>query len=681
MKHVVKYVSLIRPALSARAGNEWGQTVTRNGTGLFALGVVTTATWALLLTGAASAAADIGGESGAAKSVAADSQTDDSPSAGPPDTTDKSSTEQDRDFPRKDQKSADDAPSTGKPVDSTPAESGSVPTDLAAGETPAVAPTDDSERGPDEPAPDVASAPAATVENPKSVERQRTKGRSPASLETPASSHGTVTSTPPNADEPKAASPPDTSANPITVPGAVVASENASPPSGSTIQDVPTALRPPSPSSGPRPTLASLTAVPAATSTSESDAPRKPTLVDVIGSIALNLLVGAIHLLDGPPAVPAGSSVTVRTSRLTVPVAGGRTVQADWYFPDNADTANRLIYFQHGFLASGPMYSYTIANLAEKTGSIVVAPSLSSNFFDPDAVWVGGYPMQRGIADLFTGDRGSLTQSASDAAGRPVTLPTSLVLVGHSAGGTLVTAAAGHMVDNGSVDQLAGVVLLDAVNPNGSTALPDGLAKLVGGNDRPVYLVSSERYWLSRSGNAADVLQAARPDRFTGFGLIDGTHMDYMEGPSPLLQFASYLVGGFSHTRNIEAAKDITVGWINDLFAGTREGRYGDPGERIEVPTADGAATAVVLPLAPRDQTLFDRVLSALFDFAGAEFFNYQPIVGRSAAPAALQHGCAAARPSLATATSDCRPTDSLEQQEESSVTPLPRKSRLAVVS
>jgi FtsZ-interacting cell division protein ZipA len=83
--------------------------------------------------------------------------------------------------------------------------------------------------------------------------------------------------------------------------------------------------------------------------TEQATAQRRPTVINTVGSIVLNVVMGLIHTFDGAPVLPAGSTVTVRTSTLTIPVAGGRTVQADWYFPDDdGETPTRLIYFQHG---------------------------------------------------------------------------------------------------------------------------------------------------------------------------------------------------------------------------------------------------------------------------------------------------------------------------------------------
>ncbi len=103
--------------------------------------------------------------------------------------------------------------------------------------------------------------------------------------------------------------------------------------------------------------------------TDQAAAPRAPSLVNFVGSLVLNVVMALIHTFDGAPVLPPGSTVTVRTSTLTIPVAGGRTVEAELVFPNDGETPTRLIYYT-GPLASGPMYSYTAATLAEQTNSI-----------------------------------------------------------------------------------------------------------------------------------------------------------------------------------------------------------------------------------------------------------------------------------------------------------------------
>ena len=342
----------------------------------------------------------------------------------------------------------------------------------------------------------------------------------------------------------------------------------------------------------------------------------KPTLLNLVGSLLLNVLGAALQAFTGPPQLPAGSTVTVRTSSLTLPDTG-QTVTADWYFPNNGDTPTRLIYLQHGFLANAAMYSYTAAYLAQQTDSILVAPTLSSNFLDPSADWLGGTPEQQAVADLFVGNRDALTESASAAAGHPVTPPTRFVLMGHSLGGALVTAAAGDMVANGAINDLAGVVLLDSVDLN--HAVPTALQKLTGANDIPVEDISSVPYVWNIDGIVGQELEAARPGQFDGVMLVNGHHIDSLQGANPLIQLSEYLVAGPSEPQNVDAVKLIAAGWVNDLFAGTHTGIYGAPQQTIQIPTAAGTATAVVLPFTstkPVQVTPWDGIAQLILNVA-----------------------------------------------------------------
>ncbi|MEW5811860.1 MAG: alpha/beta fold hydrolase [Actinomycetota bacterium] len=359
--------------------------------------------------------------------------------------------------------------------------------------------------------------------------------------------------------------------------------------------------------------------------TPETPEPSPVRPVDRVGGVVLSLVMGLGHLVDGPPAVPADSTVTPRRSTLVVPVAGGRRVEANWYFPDSTTEPAGLIYLQHGFMASAPMYGYTAAALAERTNSIVVAPSLSSNFFLRSAAWLGGTPMQVAVADLFVGNRDALTASARAAAGHDVTLPTEVVLVGHSMGGSLVMGAARAMVDNGAAANLAGVVLLDAVDVN--NAVPNGLQQLSGTNYRPVYDISSERYVWNMYGKVGDELAAARPGEFTGVMLVGGRHVDAAQGRNQLLQQAQYLLTGRSQPSNVEAAMILATGWVGDMLTGAHTGIYGTPGQTLSIDTPAGAATAVALPFPSDDiieATPFDAVLATILNTLQS-YFIYEP--------------------------------------------------------
>ncbi len=375
----------------------------------------------------------------------------------------------------------------------------------------------------------------------------------------------------------------------------------------------------------------------AAVITSTAAAPPFSGLLSAIGTIVFNLYGFATRLVGGPPILPPNSTVTVRSSTLRLDCGDGYEVPADWYIPDTAEPPTRLIYLQHGFLAQGPWYSFTAATLAEQTNSIVVAPSITSNFLSCDACWLGAPPMQQAVANLFEDDNTALADSAL-AAGYSGPIPDRVVLVGHSLGGGLVAGTAGYMVDNNTVDRLAGVVMLDGVGLDGSMAtslekVPDGI---------PIYQLAAPKYFWNQFGVGTDALLEARPNEFIGVTLVGGSHVDTMRGGNPLIQFSQQLVSGFSKPQNVAAAQILMVGWVNDMFAGTQQnGIYLDPGEEFALDTPAGVATLVDLPNSLRKPFLLN-LLQALVPLGNA-FFTFEPTCGPDSMAAASCQGSMAA--------------------------------------
>ncbi|WP_460355671.1 alpha/beta hydrolase [Mycobacterium sp. ZZG] len=332
-------------------------------------------------------------------------------------------------------------------------------------------------------------------------------------------------------------------------------------------------------------------------------------VVEDLSTMFYNWYTGTMQFLAGPPRAPFGSRVRVERSSLTL--ANGVVVSADWYFPPGKTEPKGLIYLQHGMLASAAFYSATAAYLAEKTNSIVVAPTLTWNVFDTD-----DYPLMlpsthRVVADLFTGDRAALTASAREAGFHGV-LPTRLVLAGHSAGGGLAVGAARYLVERGGADALAGVVMLDGAGLVG--VLSADLAKIP--RSIPVYnLAAVPDSWNNR-GHASARLQQARPDMFTGVLVQGGHHSDSMQSASGIVQFMAYLATGFSSPWNVEANEILTAGWINDMLDGTYTerlyrssvspvslvtGSWFAPPSSVQLngPTPYAAAAMDVCPVAP----------------------------------------------------------------------------------
>lgn len=349
-------------------------------------------------------------------------------------------------------------------------------------------------------------------------------------------------------------------------------------------------------------------AIAPAASTTAAVAPQR-TLQDIIASFIFDFVGVAVTFIAGPPVVPRGSSVTVKTS--TLKIDDQHTVPAHWYYPQGDEPPQRIIYLQHGFLGVGAMYSYTAANLAETTNSIVVVPTLTSNRNVADGFWLGSDQALRATSALFLGDREALTDSAIAAGyaqryGAEVALPERFALVGHSLGGNLVAGAAGYYADavaaGGVANQLAGVVLLDAA-PQGSV-LSDALVKLDGaGTYIPVFELGAPKEF--RRVDAA--LNEHRPGRFNGLVLENGKHLDSMDGGTWLIQFVSHVYQGFPTAQNQAAAQTIIGGWAGDILDGRIDpltgrcdgdecaGVYGDLGQTVDLDTPAGPTRGAVI--------------------------------------------------------------------------------------
>ncbi len=379
-------------------------------------------------------------------------------------------------------------------------------------------------------------------------------------------------------------------------------------------------VSPSSKASEPRLATAVLSSAASAITATAAEVPAAPagaslndllgSLPDLVQSIVYDFVGVVVTIASGPPVVPPGSKVTVRSS--TLELAEGHTVPADWYYPDTDEPPQRIILLQHGFLGVSAMYSWTAAFLAESTNSVVVVPTLSSNRYVEGGFWLGDDQVYRATANLFLGDRDALTASALAAGygrqyGAGVALPDQFVLVGHSLGGGVVSGAAGYYADaiiaSGAENHLAGVILLDAAPP-GDT-LPNALDKLHGLDTYiPVLELGAPKAAISKVDVA---LNEDRPGNFNGMVLTDGKHLDAMQGGTLIIQLASHIYQGFPTPQNQAAAQTLIAGWTNDIFAGRIDpstgkcegvgcqGIYGDLGETVPLATSAGPTSGVVI--------------------------------------------------------------------------------------
>jgi len=347
-------------------------------------------------------------------------------------------------------------------------------------------------------------------------------------------------------------------------------------------------------------------------------APPDPTAFEVAAAAVDPLLPGASNGVTG---------VQVGHSRLEIPGAFiGNTVAADWYFPTQADgtiDAQGVIWLQHGFGASNTFYSALATDLAQRTNSIVVAPTLSSIPFPFSGGCLICSTSQQAVADVFLDpDRSALVTSAQDAGytGDVSDLLGAFVLSGHSAGGGFATATAADYVSEG--DELLGVVMFDGVSNGTFDGSFDAQIAALDTADIPIYQIAAPAQAFNLFGATTNALLAARPDQYNGAVLVGGSHVDSMLGTNPLIDFAAQLVTRFSPAGSTEAVYNLSNGWINDLYVGAtpQAPQYGlysaANGQIIMGPTA-----AVSLPTTfANNLSPLDTVLKDVFDAVGSLF-------------------------------------------------------------
>lgn len=296
------------------------------------------------------------------------------------------------------------------------------------------------------------------------------------------------------------------------------------------------------------------------------------------------------------------AGVKVGSSDLSIPCGPGYVVAADWYLPTQSDGsvgANGVIWLQHGLLGDQTLFVMLARQLAQRTNSIVVAPTITSLPRICNECWVDGVGINKAIADMFLDERPELNASAN-AAGYQGTLPQNYILAGHSIGGGIAAAAAGYSVDNGAADDgLLGVVMFDGVahmvdGIRMYDTLPGALASL-DTLDIPVYQIASAPQTWNNQGITTAELAVLRPDQFVGVLMQNGSHSDAILDSKASARYALVLSNKTARG-NTSAVYTLATGWINDMYYGSgpddpHYGIYSDPDHSLTL----GDATAVVL--------------------------------------------------------------------------------------
>lgn len=333
-----------------------------------------------------------------------------------------------------------------------------------------------------------------------------------------------------------------------------------------------------------------------------------------------------------PGATNGVTGVQVGQSRLDIPGAFiGDSVDADWYFPTQADgtvDAQGVVWLQHGFGANNRFYSALAEELAVKTNSIVVAPNLSSIPFTFSGGCLNCAGSQQAASAAFLDpDRAALIDSAVAAGytGPADALKGSFVLAGHSAGGGFATAVASDYVNDGTDAQdaaLVGVVMFDGVSNgamNGSFTQQVDALEAAG---TPIYQIAAPAQAWNAFGATTNALLSALPGQFAGVVLADGSHVDSMLGVNPLFDAILQLVTSRVPAGNTAAAYTLSTGWINDMYVGAtpqapQYGFYAAANQQIIM----GPTAALGLPSPAANQLSFGaKVLTSVIDAIGGLF-------------------------------------------------------------
>ncbi|MBU3751341.1 MAG: hypothetical protein FGM52_13020, partial [Mycobacterium sp.] len=221
--------------------------------------------------------------------------------------------------------------------------------------------------------------------------------------------------------------------------------------------------------------------------------------------------------------------------------------------------------------------------------------------------------------------RTELVSSAVDAGytGDVSELKGLFVLAGHSAGGGFSSAVGADYLERGSAAQdanMLGVLMYDGVS-NGSFdgSFTEEVKTLTAAN-KPIYQIAAPAQAWNVFGATTNQLLAARPGKFDGAVLVNGSHVDSMLGVNPVFDAVLQLVAGRVPAGNTAATYTLSTGWINDFYAGAtpqapKYGFYPAANQQIIL----GQAAGVGLPSPVLNQT---STIGGLLESVGDFFFK-----------------------------------------------------------
>ncbi|MFG2090052.1 hypothetical protein [Spirillospora sp. NPDC048824] len=291
--------------------------------------------------------------------------------------------------------------------------------------------------------------------------------------------------------------------------------------------------------------------------------------------------VAAATAVATAPAAAAPARATATRIQTTVEIRCAFTTldqSADWYFPSG--TPEGLVWLQHGFARANDHVA-DLAGEYASAGYLVFAPTLpSGHIFGCTLQNIGNNTDFLGnVADLFgrasdpDGKLGRSLARAKAEAGRPeVTIPSSMVFSGHSAGGEAVAYVANRVrTDHPAAwTGLRGLVLLDPVKSFIGDNLVTGLDGL-DGTGRQIRTISAPDNPCNNGSSGTEAVQSEVHGPFVGVRLTSGDHTD-AEGAST--DSIGTIACGTPEAGNVAALQTFAVAWARDAFDGTRTPAY-----------------------------------------------------------------------------------------------------------
>jgi dienelactone hydrolase len=274
---------------------------------------------------------------------------------------------------------------------------------------------------------------------------------------------------------------------------------------------------------------------------------------------------------------------------LAVPCGGTTNASTRWAFPEGV-TPTGVIWLQHGFSRSNDNVADLMRRYAVR-GYVVVNPSFGA--FGSCAL--NSSALHTALASVIAGSESptSALQVSADAARSalgmpPLTLPTNIVLSGHSAGAAAMTAVGGSLVSNPNPavsSRLKGLVLLDPVE-NADNAMAANLPKL---KSLPVLTISAPNSTCNSNSSGTNVLLPTRTG-FAGVRLPSGCHCD---AEADTTNGLCTVLCGTPQQKNKDALRELAVDWANGMLKGAPIASVYPGGSAYETLLAAGTITTL----------------------------------------------------------------------------------------